>query len=181
MPGGELLGVIGVREPRHEIGYWMGAAHRGAGLMSEAAVAVADWALAGGIRGATTLFWRRRGYRRPPAWRAAAGFRRIEPADPTVPARDGDALPAWHAVRTVPADPRASRAGPTSWAGVTGDAASPVVLFDLDDTLMAHREAVVAGILLTCANAHTTATSTRRPAAGTSSRRSTTPRTSTAP
>lgn len=30
---------------------------------------------------------------------------------------------------------------------MTGDAASPVVLFDLDDTLMAHREAVVAGIL----------------------------------
>jgi putative hydrolase of the HAD superfamily len=30
---------------------------------------------------------------------------------------------------------------------VTGHAATPVVLFDLDDTLMAHREAVVAGIL----------------------------------
>mgnify|MGYP006320940113 CR=1 FL=1 len=29
---------------------------------------------------------------------------------------------------------------------MTADAASPVVLFDLDDTLMAHREAVVAGI-----------------------------------
>ena len=30
---------------------------------------------------------------------------------------------------------------------MTDDAATPVVLFDLDDTLMAHREAVVAGIL----------------------------------
>ena len=72
----------------------MGAAHRGAGLMSEAAVAVSDWALAAD----------------------AAGFRRIEPADPTVPTRDGASLPAWHAVRTVPADPLAFE----SWADVLG-------------------------------------------------------------
>ncbi|RZS67972.1 RimJ/RimL family protein N-acetyltransferase [Agromyces ramosus] len=116
-PGGELLGVIGVREPRHEIGYWMGAAHRGAGLMTEAAVAVADWALAGGVRGATTLFWRAvEGNVASARVARAAGFRRIEPADPTVPARDGDALPAWHAVRTVPADPRAFE----SWTDILG-------------------------------------------------------------
>ena len=114
-PGGELLGVIGVREPRHEIGYWMGAAHRGAGLMSEAAVAVSDWALAGGIRGATTLFWRAvEGNVASARVAQAAGFRRIEPADPTVPTRDGASLPAWHAVRTVPADPLAFE----SWADV---------------------------------------------------------------
>ena len=56
--GGELLGVISVRSPRHEVGYWIGAAHRGAGYMSEAAIAVVDWALGGGLRGATSLHWR---------------------------------------------------------------------------------------------------------------------------
>jgi RimJ/RimL family protein N-acetyltransferase len=114
-PGAELLGVIGVREPRHEIGFWMGAAHRGAGLMSEAAVAVSDWALTGGIRGATTLFWRAvEGNVASARVAQAAGFRRIEPADPTVPARDGASLPAWHAVRTEPADPLAFQ----SWTDV---------------------------------------------------------------
>ncbi|GAA1777529.1 HAD family hydrolase [Agromyces lapidis] len=37
---------------------------------------------------------------------------------------------------------------PPAAASSTGRAATPLVLFDLDDTLMAHREAVAAGIVL---------------------------------
>ena len=77
------------------------------------------------------------------AW--AAGFRRIEPADPTVPARDGDA--SRLACRAHGA-PRSARLRELDrHPGGTRRRPSPVVLFDLDDTLMAHREAVVAGIL----------------------------------
>ena len=116
--GGELLGVIGVREPRHEIGYWMGAAHRGAGLMSEAAVAVADWALAGGIRGATTLFWRavegnvavRHAWRRPPG---SGGSSR-----PIRPCRHATALRCPPGTPCAPCPP--IRSPSTSWTDVLG-------------------------------------------------------------
>ncbi|MBU1589323.1 MAG: GNAT family N-acetyltransferase [Actinobacteria bacterium] len=41
--GDDFLGVIGYREATHDIGYWLGAPHRGSGYMTEAAGAVVDW------------------------------------------------------------------------------------------------------------------------------------------
>jgi len=119
--GGRLLGVISVRSVEHEIGYWMGAEHRGAGYMSEAAIAVAEWALGGGIRHATSLRWRAvEGNVASAKVARAAGFRRVHPEDPTLPTRDGRGrLPAWHAVRTAPADPAAF----ASWSDILGEAA----------------------------------------------------------
>jgi RimJ/RimL family protein N-acetyltransferase len=113
--GGALLGMISVREVRHELGYWMGAPHRGSGFMSEAALAVAEWVLGGGIRGARSLLWRAVEGNIPSARVArAVGFRRVAPHDPTVPTRDGGTLPAWHAMRTSPIDPAAH----ASWASI---------------------------------------------------------------
>lgn len=107
-PGGPVLGMIGVRETQHEMGFWLGAEHRGAGLMSEAATAVAEWTLAGGIRGANTVFWRAvEGNVASAKVARAAGFRRIEPENATVPTRDGGTLPAWYAVRETAVDGRA--------------------------------------------------------------------------
>ncbi|WP_448809304.1 GNAT family N-acetyltransferase [Agromyces bauzanensis] len=119
--GGPLLGVISVREAQHELGFWMGAEHRGKGLMSEAAIAVVEWTLAGGIRGATTVFWRAvEGNIASAKVARAAGFRRIEPDDATVPTRDGTGtLPAWYAVREASVDPRAS----ASWDAILEAAA----------------------------------------------------------
>jgi RimJ/RimL family protein N-acetyltransferase len=119
--GGRLLGVISVRSGEHEIGYWMGAEHRGAGYMSEAAIAVVDWALGGGIRHATSLRWRAiEGNVASAKVARAAGFRRVHPEDATLPTRDGRGrLPAWHAVRTAPADPAAF----ASWTDILGEAA----------------------------------------------------------
>lgn len=115
--GGRLLGVIGVRETQHELGFWMGAEHRGAGLMTEAATAVAEWTLSGGIRGASTIFWRAvEGNVASARVARAAGFRRIQPDDPTVPTRDGGTLPAWYAVREATIDPRAR----ASWDAILG-------------------------------------------------------------
>ncbi|MDR6904702.1 RimJ/RimL family protein N-acetyltransferase [Agromyces sp. 3263] len=115
--GGPVMGMISVREAQHELGFWLGAAHRGSGLMSEAATAVTEWVLAGGIRGATSLMWRAvEGNTASARVARAAGFRRIEPAAPTVPTRDGGTLPAWHAVRTEPVDPRVDE----SWRPILG-------------------------------------------------------------
>ncbi|MFD4423090.1 GNAT family N-acetyltransferase [Agromyces sp. NPDC058484] len=115
--GGILLGVISVREAQHELGYWMGAEHRGIGLMSEAARAVAEWTLGGGIQGASTVFWRAVvGNVASARVARAVGFRRIEPDDAIVPTRDGGTLPAWYAVREATIDPRAH----ASWGDVLG-------------------------------------------------------------
>ena len=115
-PGGELLGVVGLRSPEHEIGYWIGAPHRGAGYMSEAATAVADWALDGGVRGAQSLRWRAvEGNIASAKVARAAGFRRLAAGGATLPARNGrDERPAWHGVRTAEPDPGAF----TSWAEI---------------------------------------------------------------
>jgi RimJ/RimL family protein N-acetyltransferase len=118
--GGPLLGMISVRPSDQasgawELGYWMGSAHRGGGIMSEAAVAVSEWALAGGIRGITSLHWRAvEGNVASAKVARAAGFRMTRPDDPTVPARGGGTLPAWHAVRGRTTDPLAA----ASWTGV---------------------------------------------------------------
>ncbi len=119
--GGELLGVISVRSPGHELGYWIGAAHRGSGYMSEAAIAVVDWALGGGIRGAPSLRWRAvEGNVASAKVARAAGFRLLSSEGATVPTRDGrGTLPAWHAVRTAGADTTAF----ASWSGILGEAA----------------------------------------------------------
>jgi RimJ/RimL family protein N-acetyltransferase len=118
--GGPLLGIISVRDIQHELGFWIGAEHRGAGLMSEAATAVAEWTLAGGIPGAETVFWRAvEGNIASARVARAAGFRRIQPEHATVPRRDGTALPAWYAVREASVDPRAY----ASWDALLGAAA----------------------------------------------------------
>jgi RimJ/RimL family protein N-acetyltransferase len=116
--GAPLLGVVSVREAQHEIGFWMGAEHRGDGLMSEAATAVAEWVLGGGIPGANTVFWRAvEGNVASARVARAAGFRHIEPENPTVPTRDGEGTrPAWYAVREREADPRAE----SSWNALLG-------------------------------------------------------------
>lgn len=43
---GPLMGVIGWRPRLGDIGYWLGAPHRGSGLMTEAVNAVTDWIFA---------------------------------------------------------------------------------------------------------------------------------------
>lgn len=113
--GGPLAGMISVRAAGTEMGFWLGADHRGAGLMSEAAIAVAEWTLAGGLPRAETILWRAvEGNVGSAKVARAAGFRRIEPARATVPTRDGSTLPAWHAVREASVSPDAE----ASWATI---------------------------------------------------------------
>ncbi|WP_162248741.1 GNAT family N-acetyltransferase [Agromyces sp. Root1464] len=109
--GAPLLGVIGLRRD-HEIGFWLGAEHRGEALMAEAATAVSEWALGGAVAGAgagaETLLWRANEGNLASAHVArAAGFRRITPRIATVPGRDGRTLAAWHAERRAEVEPDA--------------------------------------------------------------------------
>ncbi|QTX05336.1 GNAT family N-acetyltransferase [Agromyces archimandritae] len=115
--GGPLLGVIGFRTERNEIGFWLGAAHRGRGIMREAALAVADWAFAGGLTGRSgddvELTWRAlRGNLGSAGVARAAGFRRLP--DGPVPLRGGGEEPGWVAVRGRHPHPDAR----ASWAGI---------------------------------------------------------------
>jgi RimJ/RimL family protein N-acetyltransferase len=51
---GKFVGVIGYRTGRGDIGFWMGAPHRGNGYMTEAVGAVADWLFS---RGVASIEW----------------------------------------------------------------------------------------------------------------------------
>ncbi|MFC9560221.1 GNAT family N-acetyltransferase [Agromyces sp. NPDC056965] len=116
--GAPLLGVVGLRR-NHEIGYWLGAEHRGDALMAEAVNAVCDWAFGSAIAGDGPMLWRANEGNLASAHVArAAGFRRTTPKIATVPGRDGSPLAAWHAERRAEIDPGAF----TSWESILGDA-----------------------------------------------------------
>lgn len=92
---GELLGMIGWRL-RGDIGFWMGAEHRGRGYMVEALATLVVWVfvehaperiewetLPGNVASARVA--------------RAAGFRYTGMAPVLVPARDGSHPDSWHA------------------------------------------------------------------------------------
>src|SRR4051794_21450233 len=56
-PGGPLLGVIGLRFERFDLGYWLGAEHRRGGLMSAAVRGVVEWALTTDLPGGAAVTW----------------------------------------------------------------------------------------------------------------------------
>ena len=106
---GEFLGVVGLREAKGMIGFWLGAEHRGHGHMPRAVTAVADWAFESGwlesIRWEAVV-----GNRASLAVARKAGFRYIgiEPAN--VVGRDGSRPDSWQAVLQA-ADDRAPKLG----------------------------------------------------------------------
>jgi len=110
--GGALHGLIGLRaraDDAMDIGYWLGAPHRGRGLMTRATRVVTDWALSpdGGARSA--VLWEARVGNTASALVArAAGFRYEGVAPGHIPGRDGAASPSWHGRRSAAAAP-----GPT--------------------------------------------------------------------
>ncbi|WP_166806069.1 GNAT family N-acetyltransferase [Cryobacterium sp. TMT2-10] len=77
----ELLGVIGFRVPDASLGYWLGAPHRGRGLIPEAQRLVIDWVFANGI--VSTVNWQCLVGNMPSsrtAWRAGFTFTGEAPA-----------------------------------------------------------------------------------------------------
>jgi len=89
-----LLGMVGWRA-RGDVGFWMGAEHRGRGLMVEALAAACEWVFVD--RGADVIRWETLPGNIASARVArAAGFRFTGIAPVIVPARDGSFPDSWH-------------------------------------------------------------------------------------
>jgi RimJ/RimL family protein N-acetyltransferase len=97
--GGPLLGVISWRPGRGDVGFWLGAEHRGEGLMSEALSTLADWVFA---RDVPIIRWECRvGNVASAATARAVGFRYTGEAPVDVPDRNGSRPPGWHGELTT--------------------------------------------------------------------------------
>ena len=98
-PGHPLLGVIGLRLERNSmanVGYWLGAPHRGNGLMPAALTAVVDWAFANGVR---LVHWECLVDNLPSMAAARkVGFSYIGVGPADIPSRDKSRPPSWKGV-----------------------------------------------------------------------------------
>ena len=91
-----LLGVIGWRADRGDVGFWMGAPHRGNGYMSEALATVCEWVFV--ERGLDRVAWESVWGNYDSARVArAVGFRFLGEAPVELPFRDGSRPDGWHA------------------------------------------------------------------------------------
>jgi len=97
----ELVGVIGLRMHSltvADLGFWLGAPHRGRGLMSASVRLVADWAFGDG--GIELLHWECvPGNVASAAVARATGFRFTGVGTAHVPSRDGRHGDAWRGER----------------------------------------------------------------------------------
>ena len=92
----ELLGVLGFRAARADLGYWLGAPHRGRGYMPEAVRAVTTWALSAGH---FRIGWECVvGNVASAAVARKAGFAYTGEAPSTASFRDGSRPLSWHGV-----------------------------------------------------------------------------------
>lgn len=92
----ELLGMIGWRSERGDVGYWMGAPHRGRGYTREALAAVCEWVFV--ERGVDRLTWESVAGNLDSARVArSVGFRYVAEAPMLLAFRDGSHPDGWHA------------------------------------------------------------------------------------
>ncbi|WP_052226620.1 GNAT family N-acetyltransferase [Microbacterium mangrovi] len=104
--GSPLLGVVGIRLGTGMVGYWLGAPHRGRGVMPEALAAVVDavfertdrddvrWECVAGNQASMRVAQK-------------VGFELTGSGTGTIPARDGTPIDAWTGILTRPAPARA--------------------------------------------------------------------------
>jgi RimJ/RimL family protein N-acetyltransferase len=106
---GPLIGVIGWRRELGDIGFWLGAPHRGKGLMTEAVVAVTDW-LASEFD-LTEIAWECvAGNAASVSVARKSGFEFTGERPTTLTFRDGTHPDSWHGVLRVAA-PRVEHPG----------------------------------------------------------------------
>lgn len=91
----EFLGVIGYREETRDVGYWLGAPHRGRGYMTEAGSAVVDWLFA---QGKPALAWEALpGNLASASVARKLGFAFTGSGPSALVSRDGSTAQSWHA------------------------------------------------------------------------------------
>ncbi|ODU63181.1 MAG: hypothetical protein BGO97_03495 [Micrococcales bacterium 70-64] len=104
---GEFVGVVGYREETRDIGYWLGAPHRGAGIMTEAATAVVDWLFE---QGRSEIAWECiPGNTASASVARKLGFAFAGEGPSALTSRDGGTATAWHG--TLTAADRAEKPG----------------------------------------------------------------------
>ncbi len=115
-PDGPLLGIIGAHRRRAtepsslDLGFWLGAPHRGQGYMAEAARTVTEWAFR--VVGSDTVYWECAVGNLGSAKTArSAGFRYTGVAPAQVADRDGRHPPHWQGRRDRDRDAEAATAG----------------------------------------------------------------------
>lgn len=105
--GEPLLGVIGYRSETRDVGYWLGAPHRGQGIMPEALGAVLDWVFEHGV---DRVEWECVvGNLASASVARKAGFSYTGTAPTRLTFRDGSHPDAWHG-ELLRSGPR-----PTEW------------------------------------------------------------------
>ena len=93
---GTFVGVIALRAERDDVGFWLGAPHRGRGYMSEALAAVCSYAFTFGrdlVRWECVV-----GNTASAATARAAGFTYTGEGPGEVPSRDGSLPLSWHGI-----------------------------------------------------------------------------------
>lgn len=121
--GGQLLGTIGWRRERSEIGYWMGAPHRGSGYVTEGLRATTEWILANTDVDAIR-WWAKVGNYASARVARSAGFRYLGSGASPAPDRGGTSVPAWTAEFRRGDEPDARTRG--AWSSVLGGTPSGV-------------------------------------------------------
>ena len=93
---GPFLGVIGYRRTTGDIGYWLGAPHRGQGFMPEAMLAVSRWIFE---LGESEIAWEcAAGNYASVSVARAVGFRYLGEKPANVMYRDGSHPRSWHGI-----------------------------------------------------------------------------------
>lgn len=93
-----LLGVIGFRTARSDLGFWLGAPHRGQGIMPRAVRLVTDHILGAELPGITTVRWECLvGNTASLSVARTCGFTFTGTKPAHVAARDGSHPESWHA------------------------------------------------------------------------------------
>jgi RimJ/RimL family protein N-acetyltransferase len=101
-PEAPLLGVVGFRTTRGDLGFWMGAPHRGRGYTPEAVHAVLDFVFGSGTE---RVRWEcRAGNTASAAVARKCGFRFTGEGPADVLGRDGSRPPSWHGELTADDD-----------------------------------------------------------------------------
>ncbi len=103
--GGPVLGVIGLRVQTSDVGFWMGAEHRGRGHMSEALRLVANWTLGTGFAGIREIGWECIvGNTASASVARRCGFRFMGEAPSRIAYRDGSHPASWQGALSLTDD-----------------------------------------------------------------------------
>lgn len=98
-PAEPLLGAIGLRLVNADLGFWLGAPHRGKGYMPEAVHLVTEWVFTSGFAGLSAVNWECViGNTASLSVARKSGFTFTGGAPCLVTARDGSHPDAWHGV-----------------------------------------------------------------------------------